>query len=188
MYLEYSVVTLAGLYPRRGEHGHAAPISERQEFSYCETSGGRMLAVTVSKCGNQISLVQTVLVDWTSWAAVPISAISSLCVSVVGGLLCSTLAGSVCTLYYAVDTLHWKTTTLIYPLMEPIAIYFSHQEPIKKRTWPLQDSIRCNGICLTANPQNWLLSSWYYHLGVIKIGHLPIKISLKIWYCPSRIP
>ena len=34
-----------------------------------------------------------------------ISAISSLCVSVVGGLVCSTLAGSVCTLCYAVGQL-----------------------------------------------------------------------------------
>ena len=65
---------------------------------------GRRLAVTaISKCGNLTSLVQTVV--WMRWAAVPISTISSLCAFVVGGMLCSTLAGSVCTLCYAVDQL-----------------------------------------------------------------------------------
>ena len=39
------------------------------------------------------------------WAAVRISAISSLCVSVAGGMLSSTLVGSVCTLCCAVDQL-----------------------------------------------------------------------------------
>ena len=64
---------------------------------------GRMLALTVSKCGNQTSLVQTV--DWMRWAAVPISATSFLCASAVGGMHCSTLAGSVCTLCCAVGRL-----------------------------------------------------------------------------------
>ena len=64
---------------------------------------GRMLALTVSKCGNQTSLVQTV--DWMRWAAVPISATSSLCAFAVGGMRCSTLAGFVCTLCCAVGRL-----------------------------------------------------------------------------------
>ena len=66
-------------------------------------NNGRRLVVTVSKCGSLTSLVQTV--DWMRWAAVPISATSSLCVSVVGGMLCFILALSVCTLCYAVDQL-----------------------------------------------------------------------------------